>query len=86
MSLWDEMLGRHPNVADDLRGGPPTEPDLPPLPNTDLLEVYQALPAVQPARGENDDLIVRTFNGLRGADLELPQPPQSPAWTGAGTW
>lgn len=48
------------------------------------------LPTVQPSprpreepaeAGENDGLVERTFNGLRPDDLELEQPPQSPAWT-----
>jgi hypothetical protein len=43
----------------------------------------QMLPAIPPAPelGENDDLVRRTFNGLRADDLALEQPPQSPAWT-----
>jgi hypothetical protein len=41
------------------------------------------LPAIPLASelGENDDLVRRTFNGLRPDDLALEQPPQSPAWT-----
>lgn len=33
-----------------------------------------------PMPGEDDDLIEHTDNGLRPADLELPQPPQDPRW------
>ena len=37
-------------------------------------------PSPTPRAGENDDLVERTFNGLRDDDLALEQPPQSPAW------
>lgn len=30
-------------------------------------------------RGQDDELVERTYNGLRAADLDLDQPPQSPA-------
>lgn len=42
----------------------------------------QILPVVGPesGAGENDDLVERTDNGLRPDDLDLEQPPQSPAW------
>lgn len=43
-------------------------------------EIFNPIAPV-PQPGENDALVERTYNGLRADDLDLQQPPQSPAWT-----
>lgn len=46
--------------------------------DTQLLPVVQ--PSPQPRTGADDDLVERTWNGLRPEDAALEQPPQWSGW------
>lgn len=74
-SIFDDLAGERLFALD----APPDAPTGP-LPAVSPTSLLPATPPRPAPRGEDDHLIRRTFNGLRPADLALPQPPQDHTW------